>query len=174
MSTPGTLVAGLGSPHRGDDAVGIEVATAVSRSVRQLDLPGVEVVPHEDPTDLVMTWSARDLAVVVDAVTSGAAPGTLVRVDLGPGPPGWSDGPLAGAGGTHALGLATAVGLGRALDRLPGRLVVIGVEVGSVDHGAALSPPVAAAVPRATEAVLALLPGVHIPDIWRVVYVGPR
>jgi hydrogenase maturation protease len=157
MSTPGTLVVGLGSPHRGDDAVGIEVATAVSRAVRRLGLRGVEVVPHGDPTDLVLTWSGRDLAVVVDAVTSGAAPGTLVRVDVGPAHPGWSDGPMVGARGTHALGLAAAVELGRALDRLPGRLVVVGVEAGSVDHGTALSPPVAEAVPGATDAVLALL-----------------
>lgn len=170
MSTAGTLVVGLGSPQRGDDAVGIEVAAAVSRAVRHLGVQGVEVVPREDPTDLVITWSGRDLVVVVDAVTSGAAPGTLVQVDVGRGHPGWSEACRTGAGGTHALGLASAVELARALDRLPGRLVVVGVEAAGFEHGTELSPPVAEAVPHATESILALLPAVHTCDKCGVVY----
>lgn len=36
---------------------------------------------HEDPTDLTLLWRGRPVAVV-DAARSGAAPGTLVIVDL--------------------------------------------------------------------------------------------
>jgi hydrogenase maturation protease len=45
------------------------------------------------------------------------------------------------------------VELGRALGRLPNRLVVVGVEAERFDHGAPLSPHVAAAVPVAAARV---------------------
>jgi hydrogenase maturation protease len=45
------------------------------------------------------------------------------------------------------------VELGRALGRLPDRLVVVGVEAAQFEHGAPLSAGVAAAVPVAAAAV---------------------
>ena len=146
------LVVGLGSPDRGDDAVGVVVA----RTVAGRHLPDVDVVVHEDPTDLVELWSGRELVVVVDAVRSSAEPGTLVLVETGAGgerlpESAWG---RAGRGGTHAFGLAAAVELARALHRLPGRVVLVGVEAASFDHGAPLSPAVAAAVRTALDAVL--------------------
>ncbi|MGB8649776.1 MAG: peptidase M52, partial [Mycobacteriales bacterium] len=62
-----------------------------------------------------------------------------------------------GRAGTHALGLAAAVELARVLDRLPRRLVVVGVEAADFAHGAPLSAPVAAAVDHAAAAVTALV-----------------
>jgi hydrogenase maturation protease len=151
------LVVGLGSPDRGDDAVGV----AVTQAVAARDLAGVDVVTHEDPTDLVELWSGRELVVVVDAVRSGASPGALVVVETG------ADGERlpesawgrTGRGGTHAFGLASAVELARALRRLPGRVVLVGVEAGSFEHGEPLSPAVAAAVPLAVDRVFAVLLG---------------
>jgi hydrogenase maturation protease len=140
----------LGSPDRGDDALG----PAVARSVAAL-LPGLEVLEHEDPTGLLDLWAGHSPVVVVDAVRSGAVAGTLHRLETGAtGPP-----PSAGAwassghGSTHAFGLAEMVELGRALGRLPDRLVVVGVEAEQFDHGAPLSPRVAAAVPVAAAGV---------------------
>ncbi|HEY5553668.1 MAG TPA: hydrogenase maturation protease, partial [Cellulomonas sp.] len=77
--TSSRVVIGLGSPDRGDDAVGPEVA----RRVADLHLPGVTVVEHEDPTGLIDLWDTADLAVVVDAVRSGSAPGSLLVVESG-------------------------------------------------------------------------------------------
>lgn len=149
------LVVGLGSPDRGDDAVGVVVARAVAAR----HLPDVDVVAHEDPTDLVELWSGRELVVVVDAVRSGAEPGTLVVVETGAGGErlperAWG---RTGRGGTHAFGLAAAVELARALHRLPARVVLVGVEAASFDHGAPLSPAVGAAVHTALEAVLGVV-----------------
>jgi hydrogenase maturation protease len=151
------LVVGLGSPDRGDDAVGLVVA----RGVAAHHLPGVDVVAHEDPTDLVELWSGRELVVVVDAVRSDAGPGTVVVLETGAGgerlpESAWG---RAGRGGTHAFGLASAVELARALRRLPDRVALVGVEAVSFDHGAPLSPAVAAAVPHAVHRVLATLCG---------------
>ena len=141
---------GLGSPDRGDDAVG----RAVARSV-EARLPGVVVVDHEDPTSLLDLWSGHDLVVVVDAVRSGAPVGTVHWLETGEmGTPvtarAWTH---TGHGGTHAIGLAEMVELGRALGRLPARLVVVGIEAESFDHGAPLTAQVAAAVPRAAARV---------------------
>ncbi|MDF2143460.1 hydrogenase maturation protease [Knoellia sp. p5-6-4] len=149
------LVVGLGSPHRGDDAVGVVVA----RGVAACHVPGVDVVAHEDPTDLVELWSGHELAVVVDAVRSGSEPGTLTVLETGAlgerlRESAWG---RTGRGGTHAFGLASAVELARALRRLPDRVVLVGVEAASFDHGAPLSPAVAAAVPTAVDRVLAVV-----------------
>jgi hydrogenase maturation protease len=149
------LLVGLGSPDRGDDAVG----PAVARAVAALGLPGVRVVEHEDPTALVDLWTGRALAVVVDAVCSGAAPGSLVVLETGTDDlrlpeSAWA---ATGRGGTHGFGLAAAVELARALGRLPRRMVVVGVEATRFDHGEPLSEPVARAVGRAVEVAGRLL-----------------
>lgn len=165
MSLPSTrvdsrLVVGLGSRDRGDDAVGPEVAARVAARVgTPLTRAGVRVVEHEDPTALIDLWADAGLAVVVDAVRSGQPPGTLVVLEAGADGSQFPAGPWAvtGRGGTHALGLAAVVELARTLGRLPGRLVVVGIEVGGVEHGAPLSPEVAAAVPGAVDAVVTLL-----------------
>ena len=152
MKAQSALVVGLGSPDRGDDAVG----TAVARAVAALALPGVEVVEHEDPTDLVELWSGRDPVVVVDAVWSGAAPGTLHVLVTGAGHPPLAEPAWArtGRGGTHAFGLAAAIELARVLRRLPRSVVLVGVEAEAFEHGTALSPAVAAGLPAAVRAVV--------------------
>lgn len=151
----GVLVIGLGSPDRGDDAVGREVAHAVAA----LGPAGVVVSEHEDPTDLIELWSGAAAVVVVDAVRSGAQPGSVAVLETGAAAgrlpqSAWSE---AGRGGTHAFGLAAAVELSRALGRLPARLWVVGVEAAGFEHGAPLSPRVAAAVPEAASTVVGLL-----------------
>ena len=149
------LVVGLGSPDRGDDAVGPTVA----RRVATLLLTGIQVVEREDPTSLIELWDGRDLTVVVDAVCSDGVPGTLVILETGIGgapltEDAWTS---TGRGGTHAFGLAEAVELARALHRLPRRLVLIGIEAGGLEHGDPLTAPVNAAVERAVEAVYGIL-----------------
>jgi hydrogenase maturation protease len=148
------LLIGLGNPDRGDDGVG----PAVARRVAAAGHPGVEVREVVDPSALLDAWAGADRVVVVDAMTSGRTPGAVVRLEAtesGLPAGGWA------AGGTHALGLAAAVELSRALGRLPRALVVVGVEVDAArvtsSQGPGLSPEVAAAVGPAAEAVLSAL-----------------
>jgi hydrogenase maturation protease len=143
------LVIGLGNPDRGDDAVGVNVARRVA--AERLD---VRVLELDDPSEAIDAWSGADTVVVADAVSSGSAPGEIRVVDavarkLPSGS--WA------AGGTHALGLAAAVELARALGRLPRRLVLVGVEANRFDHGMPMSDAVAEAVPAAANAVLAAI-----------------
>ncbi|MDO8108482.1 hydrogenase maturation protease [Isoptericola sp. b441] len=150
------VVVGLGAPDRGDDAVGPTVARVVAAELAARPVPGVEVLEREDPTALIDVWADAAMAVVCDAVRSGAPPGTLHVVRTGPDLPPLSDMHVQEAG-THDFGLASAVELARALGRLPEQVVVVGVEARSFDWSAPLTPAVAAAVPSAVTEVLTLL-----------------
>lgn len=144
-----TLVLGLGSPDRGDDGVGPEVA----ERVRARRLPGVQVRVLADPSRLLEAWAGADDVVVVDALRSGGQPaGTVLTVEAGRtavdplAPPG-------GPGGTHAVGLADVVRLARELDALPRRLLVVGVVGSTFALGTGLSGPVRAALDAAVTVV---------------------
>lgn len=142
-----TLVIGVGNPYRRDDGVGLAVAARLRGRVPA----GVRVVDCEqEPSRLIDAWQGAESALVVDAVESGAAPGTLHRFDAGARPI------PAGVfrSSTHAFGVGDAVELARVLGRLPGRILVYGVEGGEFAAGEGLSAPVEAAVEAAAQAVL--------------------
>jgi hydrogenase maturation protease len=141
------LVIGCGNADRGDDGVGL----AVARSVEAAAVPGVRVVTGtSDPASLMDLWAGVDEVVIVDASSSGRPPGTVRRLD-----PTTEPVPARPAVSSHALGLAEAVELARALGRFPARIVVYTVEVEGCAHGAGLSPAVAASAPAVAEEILA-------------------
>ena len=120
------MVIGLGSPDRGDDAVG----SAVADRVREVVGDGVEVLTREDPTALVHAWEGRHVVVLIDSMISGVAAGTVTVRHAGT-----RDAPLptyafaaAGRGGSHAFGLAGAVELSRTLGTLPEHVAIVGIE----------------------------------------------
>ncbi len=132
------VIIGVGNPMRRDDGVGPAVIAELHARSVDADL----VTLDGEPTRLLDAWSGRDRAIVVDAVTSDSAVGTIHRIDVAtdpiPAPP--------PAASSHGAGLAEAVELARALDALPGRLVVFGIEADNVSFGEGLSPAVEAAV----------------------------
>jgi hydrogenase maturation protease len=128
------IVIGLGNPFRGDDAAGLAVARALGDDPRAL-------VHEGEPIDLLDRWEGAGEVIVVDAARSGAAPGTVHRLD------GLAE-PVAAGGSTHAFGLAETLALARALGRAPARVEVIGIEGEHFGAGDGLSPAVAAAVRR--------------------------
>jgi hydrogenase maturation protease len=141
------VVIGVGNEYRRDDGVGLAVAARLRGRVPV----GVEVLECEqEPSRLIDAWQGAESALVVDAVESGAAPGTLHRFDAGAGPI------PAGVfrSSTHAFGVGDAVELARVLGKLPSRVVVYGVEGGEFAAGEGLTAPVEAAVEPAAKAVL--------------------
>lgn len=151
------LVVAVGNRFRSDDGVagvvldGLAMMGAVTERADLVELDG-------EATRLVDAWERRDRVVVLDAVRApGRPPGELVVLS---GPEVVDPGCVARRGSVvsgHSAGLAEALRLASVLQRLPAELSVVGVVVGSVDHGTGLSPPVAAAVPAARSAVLTLL-----------------
>ena len=81
---------------------------------------------------------------------SGAAPGTLRRLDVSsrPTPAG------LGSVSTHGLGLAEAVELARALGELPPRCLLFAIEAAEFSPGAPMTPAVARAAGTAVAAIL--------------------
>lgn len=140
-------IIGLGNALRGDDAVGLVVA----RRVREL-LPGADVLELSgEPAELLdVLGDGVEHVVLVDAVTSGAPPGTVHRLDASEAAP-----VVDATTTTHGLGLAETIELGRALERLPPRLLILGVEGRSFEVGAPLSPDVV----RAADALVVELSG---------------
>jgi hydrogenase maturation protease len=141
------VVVGVGNAFRGDDAVGLEVAARVRERAED-----VEVVTSQlEPTRLLDAWEGADAALIVDAVSSGAEPGTLHRFDA-------TETPLPSAvfrSSTHAFSIGDTVELARAVGRLPGRVLVYGIEAAGFVAGEAVSPVVRTAVEPAVEAMLA-------------------
>lgn len=134
------LVIGIGNSGRGDDAAGLAVAALVERAAP----PGVSVRRAEgDPLALLDIWAGVADVYLVDAVRSGAAPGTVIRFD--------ASRPLGVRfrhQGTHALGLADVIEVGRALRRLPAHLTGFGIEGAAFEQGAPLSAQAQDAVRR--------------------------
>ncbi len=138
------LFIGIGNPLRGDDAAGLLAA----RALRERGAGGIEVLELEgEPVGLIEAWRGAEAVVVADAVASGGEPGEVHRIDAAAGP---LPAALTGSS-THAMGLAEAVELARALDRLPARLLVYGIEAAGFETGAEPSAAVRAAAERVAE-----------------------
>lgn len=142
MSLPAksqVLVLGLGNRYRSDDGVGRVVAECLRRDCP----PHVEVRDESgEGTALMETWKDAEAVILVDAVQSGAAAGTIHRLDA-------TRVPVPSRFfhySTHAFSVAEAVELARALNQLPPRIVLYGIEGQDFAAGENLSPAVAAAV----------------------------
>jgi hydrogenase maturation protease len=143
----GTVVIGVGNPYRGDDGAGREAARVVRQHVAdELDV----VVCELEPTRLIDAWDGAAAALVLDAVASGAEPGTVHRFDA-------TSEPLPSRefrSSTHALGIGETIELARAVGRLPERIVVFGIEGETFGSGTELSAGARAGVERAVDLVL--------------------
>ncbi len=148
--TAEAVVIGLGNPYRSDDGVGPEVLARLREEGGDL---ARWVTCSDETTELLQLWEGAALAVVIDAVLSGSAPGTVHRLVEGEDPiP-----PEGRAGSTHAVALPEVIGLGRALGQMPRRLVVYGIEAASFDTGKGLSAAVREQVPLVVHQVLSEL-----------------
>ena len=142
------LVLGVGNRHRGDDAAGLLVVDRV----REANVEGVVVRESPvDPMAIVEAWSQFSRVIVVDATSSGAKAGKIIHFS-----------PIKDAVpktfsktvSSHGAGLGEAIELARALDRLPEKLWVYGIEGSTFDVGSKMKSRVKFAVQRTAEYVL--------------------
>lgn len=151
--TPRVVVVGMGSEYRRDDGAG----PAVADRVAELRDGVVNIGPIADPLDLLGLWDGAELAVVIDAVHSGAEPGTVRLIEVGAAPKGESGDDPAGTTSTHGIGLAGVLRLARAVGSAPKRVVVVGIEGDDFGQGTGLSPAVDRALPHAARHVMELI-----------------
>lgn len=148
------LVVAVGNPFRHDDGLGLVVLNRLATLARDdAALSGADIVEESgEPVALISRWAGYASVIMIDAVSSGAAPGRLHRIECSGG--NWNVGRSSARASTHGLGVAEAVALGRTLDRLPQRLIVLGLETADVRHGEGLSEPVAASLDLLVDAVV--------------------
>ncbi|MFO0573405.1 MAG: hydrogenase maturation protease [Polyangia bacterium] len=152
------LLIGIGNPLRRDDGAGLVAARRLRERLRPEHATDVTItIEHAECTGeltaLLDLWAAREQVLVFDAASAPALlPGSVLRLD------GCRD-PLPShpARSTHALGLAQAVELGRALGALPARLTVYAIGAADFGHGEGLSADAERGVTAAVEAALAEL-----------------
>ncbi|HWI50726.1 MAG TPA: hydrogenase maturation protease [Symbiobacteriaceae bacterium] len=140
------IVIGIGNELCADDGVGLAV-------VRQLQAAGVAgaVAAGCPGLGLLDLLEGYDRAILVDAVVSGAPPGTVHRFGLGDLPD-RSLLPLS----LHGLNAVDALALGQVVapEHLPREVIIVGVEIADrTPFQEGLSPAVAAAVGPAADIV---------------------
>ena len=149
------LVAGIGNVFLGDDGFGV----AVARELARRELPeGVDVVDYGiRGMDLAYALEDYEAAVFVDASTRGEAPGTVSVIE-----PELEDDAVSPD--AHGMSPVHVLGLARSLGSMPGRILVVACEPERIvtrddddELVGDLSPPVRAAVSRASDLVVELV-----------------
>lgn len=150
-----TAVIGLGNPILSDDSVGIRVSRLLAE--RFVGKDGVEVLElYAGGIRLMDAMVGYGRVVVIDAMETGAEPGTIRRLipsDICS---------TRNAVCSHDMTLATALELGRMLGlELPERVDIWGIEAADVEtFGEELTVAVARAVPRVADEICSQLGGV--------------
>jgi hydrogenase maturation protease len=141
------VIIGIGNEYRRDDGLGPRViAELIDRQPVDPALAGVDLrVSDGESLAMLSLWAGAELAVVVDAVRDSRDHAGRIRelvledgdeVDLTGRP----------STGTHDIGFGDTVALGRALGRMPHRLVIIAVTGREFGFGPEPTASVAAAV----------------------------
>lgn len=148
-----TLILGLGNPLVTDDSVGLRVVAEVKKLLG--NRPDVEVgEDYWGGLRLMERMVDFDRAIVIDAICTGAAPGTIHRL---------APDSLATqrSASSHDVALPTALELGRqAGAHLPAndRILLLGIEaVDVLTFGETCTPAVEAAILPAAQQVLEAL-----------------
>jgi len=150
MSRGRAVVLGLGNPLMGDDGLGL---AALERLREQWEIPGVELVDGG-------TWGMNLLPLVeestnlilLDAIRSGDAPGTLVEWERDRLPR-----YLSLKLSPHQIDLREVLALAEWRDTMPEQIVAIGLAPRDVVMTTALSPEVEAGLDRMVESALRYL-----------------
>lgn len=145
MHRAATIVIGLGNPLMGDDGIGLELLARLQR-----DWSFVPDVLFLDGG----TWGMNLLPAIedagqvlfLDAVDAGREPGTPLRLERS-GIPRWLGLKLS----PHQIDLKEVLALAELRGTLPDQVVVVGIQPGSVEMRASLSPEANAGLERAAE-----------------------
>lgn len=154
---PDVLVIGIGPVLRGDDSAGPLAVARWRKREGVTNRPSTEVICLEAPgIGLLDAMDGVRKVVLVDAVRSGAPPGSLHRVSAEALQAFTSDTRSA-----HGWGVGETLALARLAcpERLPEDLNIIGIEIKSVGLGQELTPEVAASLDAAADLIEGLVQG---------------
>ncbi|HYB45725.1 MAG TPA: hydrogenase maturation protease [Nitrososphaerales archaeon] len=143
------VVLGIGNPYMRDDGIGIVVA----QELRKRGL-GEDIVVYDSQTlEASLIWQFReaDALVILDALTSGAPPGTVSRFKISP-----RGAPIEGIPSLHELRLHDLVDLA-GLDLISFPVVIVAVEPKDCSIGEGLTEEMRSALPRVVDEVTRVL-----------------
>ncbi len=124
----------------------------VARALRTRVASDVRVVEHDgEATALLSEFQSAQHVWLIDAAQSGAAPGTVHRIDCSLADPTLPTGTVS----SHGFGLAEAIALARELDMLPRQCVVYAIEGADFSAGVAMSCEVMKAANTVVERMIA-------------------
>jgi len=141
------LIIGIGNELRGDDGLGLHVA----RELRKHGMQGTTIIESSgEGADLIQSWTGHDRVMLIDAFSSGSAPGLLHMFDT-------SIVSLPAhffRYSSHAFGVAEAIEVARRVQILPNRMHVCGIEGRTFRLGARLSRPVRAKIAELIDGIV--------------------
>jgi hydrogenase maturation protease len=141
------LLVGIGNEYRSDDGAGIVTA----RTVREKKIPAVFVKEEfGEGTSLMDAWQGFRNIIMVDAVSSGAEPGKIFRINAK------KENIPADLfhNSTHKFGIAEAVRLAKVMNALPDTLMIYGIEGKDFSAGTELSSGVQEAVKKVVKQIV--------------------
>jgi hydrogenase maturation protease len=145
-----TLVLGLGNLIHSDDGVGVHAIEALRRNSRVP--PDVTLLDGgTQGLGLISHLTGVRRLLVIDAIDAGEPCGTLLRFE------GNALKALPGKASVHQLGFADLMIALQLIGEVPEEVVVLGVQPNSTEWGAELTPPVANALARLLDTVIAQL-----------------
>ncbi len=151
------LVLGIGNVLMGDDSIGVRVVEELERSFRFPDW--VELLDGgTSGIELLSYVRNRDCLIIVDAIKSGFAPGTVVRVEGRDIPAKFMT-----RISPHQLGLSDMLAAAILTGDLPQRMVLFGIEPKRVALGLELSEEVRANFDKLLQTVVAELGSIGVP-----------
>ncbi len=159
--TPQIVILGVGNLLMGDEGVGVHALAALEQLY---DFPpNVRCVDGGTSTqELLGDLEHLDHLFVIDALTSGAAPASLVRLEGAAVPSAFTT-KLS----PHQIGIADLLATLTFLGRAPKRVVLFGVEPVLMDLDLTLSSKVAARVPELCVKVIAELQALGIQPVLK-------
>jgi hydrogenase maturation protease len=141
------LLIGVGNEFRSDDGVGL----AVVREILDKLIPSVTVkLESGEGVALLESWQGFQDVMIVDAVSSGAVPGTIYKIDA-------RNEKIPSKFfhySTHAFSIAEAIELARITNAIPPKLIVYGIEGANFMAGITISPVVKAAAEKLCEQII--------------------
>ena len=147
------LVAGIGNIFLADDGFGPAVVQRLASRARpdwvrieDFGIRGIHLA-----YELLGATPPYDTTILVDAVSRGAAPGTLFVIEPE------VDGQAAAPPDAHSVSVESVLAYLKQIGGSPGRVLVVGCESGSITPGIGLSEAVAAAVEGAADIVMELV-----------------
>lgn len=139
------LIIGIGNQYRNDDAAGLLV---INRLKKNLNNNVIIEENNGDGIKLIEQWKNKEKVIIIDAVNSGSAPGTIHEINIpnSSAKSALTIPPEKFKFSTHLIDLPKAIKLSESLGYLPQVITIFGIEGKNFNSGTIVSEEVKTAI----------------------------